>query len=122
MSVCLLVCLSVCVCVSPNVPFYDLYDVTSSDTYRQQLRAFVLRMQGTTYQQKLQTEVDAARDNNHVLRTRVNQLEKQVSSLQAESIAHLNARLAEVMTNELESEIVPPDWYDIVELQLVYYV
>ena len=53
-------------------------------------------MQGSSYRQKLQADVDAAKDTNNILRTRVNQLEKQVSSLQAESIAHLNARLAEV--------------------------
>ena len=53
-------------------------------------------MQSSKYKQKLQQEVNAARDTNNILKSRVNQLEKQVSSLQAESIAHLNARLAEV--------------------------
>ena len=67
-----------------------------AESYHQQIRGFVLRMQSTSYKQKLQADVDAAKDTNHILRTRVNQLEKQVSSLQAESIAHLNARLAEV--------------------------
>ena len=82
--------------------------VDISEMYRSQLMSFIEHMQSSPYKDQLRKEIDKERERNKVLKARSAQLEKQISSLQKESIGQLKSRLGEVYnaTNVVINSVV----------------
>ena len=57
---------------------------------------FLNYMQGSRYKDQLRREIDNEREKNKQLKARAAQLDKQIGSLQKDSIGQLKGRLGEV--------------------------
>ena len=61
-----------------------------------QFMRFLDHMQAPRYKDQLRREIDNERERNKQLKARAAQLDKQIGSLQKDSIGQLKGRLAEV--------------------------
>ena len=67
-----------------------------TDTWKTQMMMFLNYMQGSRYKDQLRREIDNEREKNKQLKARAAQLDKQIGSLQKDSIGQLKGRLGEV--------------------------